>query len=429
MKSNVVSLFPSVTIPEPKKRPDPKPQKPKRQCVRITIGTNPDTGKPIRKPFYGKTKKEAEQKKKLWEAEQIKKQLEDKQRADTGASDADRQQLLASWINKWLIAYNTTGSFSTSYATDRGGDDLSAFLGTMRLCDIRQIDIQRYAASLAEKSKSYVSKRKTTTNAIFRSAMQNLLIRANPCDGVKWQSAGAGTHRYLDPWEIALIIKHALVYRAGLWAMLMLFAGLRRGEAIALRWEDIDREAGVIHITKAVHFEGNRPVVGPPKTASSVRDVPILPPLRALLDKIPMPPLSPFVCAMEDGSILTETGFSRAWQTYQNTISNIVNGDTATPVSPGRRSDKDEQRYGQKPRVQFSIRAHDLRHSFASILYDADVDIKTAQKLLGHATPDMTMRVYTHLSSAKQSTSVDKLAAFTKDLSTKLDAFLMPESE
>ena len=59
------------------------------------------------------------------------------------------------------------------------------------------------------------------------------MISANPCAGVTWKHAGGGTHRFLDGWEISMITEHYAEHFAGMWAMLMLYAGLRRGEALA----------------------------------------------------------------------------------------------------------------------------------------------------------------------------------------------------
>lgn len=52
---------------------------------------------------------------------------------------------------------------------------------------------------------------------------------------------------------------------------------------------------------------------------------------------------------------------------------------------------------------------YDLRHTYCSMLYDADVDVKTAQYLMGHASLDMMLKIYTHLSEAKKTRSFDKL--------------------
>ena len=62
---------------------------------------------------------------------------------------------------------------------------------------------------------------------------------------------------------------------------------------------------------------------------------------------------------------------------------------------------------------------HDLRHTYATILYEAGVDVLTAQYLLGHASPETTMKIYTHLSEERKDKSIEKLNDF---LECKSDA-------
>lgn len=57
------------------------------------------------------------------------------------------------------------------------------------------------------------------------------------------------------------------------------------------------------------------------------------------------------------------------------------------------------------------LRFHDLRHTYATMLYDAGVDVLTAQRLLGHADVQTTMRIYTHLSKQKEQQSIAALNA------------------
>ena len=61
-----------------------------------------------------------------------------------------------------------------------------------------------------------------------------------------------------------------------------------------------------------------------------------------------------------------------------------------------------------------TLTAHSLRHGYATILFEADVDVHTAKKLLGHADIKTTMAIYTHLREKKQHESVDKLKAYTQ---------------
>ena len=71
----------------------------------------------------------------------------------------------------------------------------------------------------------------------------------------------------------------------------------------------------------------------------------------------------------------------------------------------GRRSDRFPRDWKYLP----DIKMYDLRHTYCSMLYDADVDVKTAQYLMGHASLEMTLKIYTHLSEQKKQRSYDKL--------------------
>lgn len=141
-----------------------------------------------------------------------------------------------------------------------------------------------------------------------------------------------------------------------------LYAGLRRGEALALRQEDVDRKHRVIHVTKAVEFIGNRPEIKLPKTATGIRDVPIPSILLPLLPKG-----KGYLFPGEDPDTpMTKTMFRKRWLKYCKEI-----GYDVTP--------------------------HQLRHGYATFLYEAGVPVLAAQKMLGHANASTTMNIYTHL--------------------------------
>lgn len=400
-------------------KPAPKKEKPRNvradglRQVRLDMGVDPETGKRVRKSFYGKTLKEAEGKKQSF----LREREEEAHKADAmiaqGIDPALAETTVAAWIDNWLATYGQRGGYSVQTTNRINCEKLAAAIGKMRLRDVRQIHVQRFATSCAHYSKSGVTKIKQTAHQVFRSARQNQAITRDPCEGVVWQHKGAGTHRYLDQWEIQHIALNWREHRAGLWAMLMLFAGLRRGEALALRWSDIDIEAGVIHIRAGVHFEVSKPVRGAPKTQAGFRDVPILPPLYEALRGLYGPQPSEYICVGADHKPITQSAWDRGFESYLNAMTNLLNGEAA--IQPGRRTDKDES-----DRACFECRAHDFRHTFASLLYDAGVDIKTAQKLLGHTSPEITMKIYTHLSDAKSADSIDKMAAFTAQFATPI---------
>lgn len=384
-----------------------KKSKPKRYCIRIDVGTDPQTGNRIRKTFYGHTKREAREKAEAFRAANR-----------DGVDLVQAENTLANWIDRWFAVYGQRAGWSRNKQVEIDCELLKSALGNMPLKSIRPIHLQEYADARSVCAASTVSKTRGTVVRIFRDAVANRVLTFDPSEGVRWSSAGSGTHRMLDKWEIALITRYWDAHRTGIWAMLMLYAGLRRGEVLALTWADIDWQHNVIHVRRALHFEHGQPVIGATKTANSVRDVPMFPVLRRALQSVERK--GEYICHSASGSVVTDRAWAAAWRTYNRTMTNALNGDTASLVCPGRRSDLDGA--NGKIRMEFSARAHDLRHTYCSLLHAAGVDVLTAQRLMGHASPDITLRIYTHLSDEMQADDVAKAIDYIDNLGRNLDA-------
>lgn len=361
-----------------------------RYAVYVSLGRGED-GRRLRKTFYGSTQAEAKAKRD-----------EFLRRYNEGLEKPDNT--LHKWIEQWIkTSSNSPGMRKTNEIQAR---KLDKFLSDRNISEIRMIDIQTFAISVSSMSFSTVKSVKRVTNKIFADAVRNRILNHNPADGVRWDYTTRGSHRALEGWEKALIVDHWQVHRAGLWAMLMLFAGLRRGEALALRWEDIDENT--IHVMKAVHFEGNKAVQGTTKTEAGVRDVPLLPQLKAALEAV-RAPTGPVCVDAKGEAVSTEAAFRRGWESWLNAMENILNGER--PFQPGRRSDRERQR------KRFSVRTHDLRHTFCTMLYNAGIGLKEAQYIMGHADASMTMKVYTHLDTTMRQSAAERLSTYVDNSS------------
>lgn len=157
---------------------------------------------------------------------------------------------------------------------------------------------------------------------------------------------------------------------------LILYAGLRKGEALALTYNDIDKKNEVIHVTKSVYHEANRPKIKLPKTKKGYRDVPILYPLKPYL---PNKKSDNYIFSMDGGKTpLTEMQYQKLWKAYAGKT-----GITCT--------------------------AHQLRHSFATMLFECEVDAKDAQDILGHAQLSTTMDIYTHIRDSRRKDVASKI--------------------
>ena len=160
--------------------------------------------------------------------------------------------------------------------------------------------------------------------------------------------------------------------------------GLRKSEALALKWDDIDFEKNVIHVTKTINVGFNNvELIAPPKTKESYRDVPLSKSLKADLMK------------------------------YRSNIYDFVfckaNGDhlnLATPAHWLQRIYKNNSNLKQ-------ITIHGFRHTFATLMLQPGTGNtpKDVQKILGHSTIDMTLNIYTHESKKGQQNIIRSIDA------------------
>lgn len=155
--------------------------------------------------------------------------------------------------------------------------------------------------------------------------------------------------------------------------------GLRRGEAIALKWSDIDLENELIHIEREAITKKGGPVISSLKTESSERDLPLVPHIVELLHNMES------IQAKPNDYILSD------------------NGELISPDSVSRRFRVITKNAGLPDVV-----LHSLRHFVATMLKNAGVSPSDAQKILGHSTPLTTMKYYQH------SHIEDKRKAFIK---------------
>lgn len=342
-------------------------------------------GTPKKKSFYGKTQAEAQNKKKAFERD-----------LELGLSIDNVNITVSQWVEKWLRMrwqLDQTRATTRTYDTyKRESDRLVTVVGKKRLRDVVKSDIQSIINSRAGMSKKAI---KTTRNAlkqIFKAAVDDRIITFSPCDGIVTPDGTNGSHRSITPEERNLITSTWQEHRAGIWAMLMLYAGLRRGEVVALDWKDIDINTGIIHVRGAVAYQINAPIGKDTKTDAGIRDLPIVKPLADALGSVTCK--TGLVCKSVDGEQLTQSACERGWESYIYFLSVKQNGCHYRWA--------EEKGNGKDSWKKCNIRMHDLRHTYCTMLYDAGVDVKRAQYLMGHSSLDMTMKIYTHLSEERK---------------------------
>ena len=274
-------------------------------------------------------------------------------------------------------------------------------------------------------------------HSMFDSAFHDGYIRCNPCDDAEKPNGTSGSHRALTKEEDELIMKVNHPLRCAV--LFMRYAGLRRGEVLALTMDDVELKENIIHITKAISFDGNRPVEGLPKTECGIRDVPLFDRLKNEIKGI-----SGHVVGKE----MSETSFVRAWESYINAVEKYLNGcqkrwygrrkedKIANPEKYNRivsleRKAKIIKANGKtkkylamqseidKLRLEgwksFSIRPHDLRHSFVTMLCDANVEKDLAMEWVGHSDEKMISQIYDHVSEYRKNKAKKDIEALLSE--------------
>lgn len=348
------------------------------------------------KEFYGTTQAEANAKRDAYRRE-----LESGLRAQTLGIN------FSTYAIQWIETYKDSCTDRTYNAYVGIVNRAIDVIGDRRMKDITKMDIQKLLNSLKGYSTSAVKKHRMTLNSIFSSAVQDRVILANPCYGTKLPDSTSGTHRAITDEERELIHQSVGHHDMALAAMVMLYAGLRRGEVLALDYTDIDLEDGFINVSKGIVFDGNQPILTTPKTDAGIRSVPIIEPLKSAFEG-----MGGRVLCNESGGIMSQIAFKRKWESYISYLETLLNGCQKRWYGRTREHKAIVAAGGTLPPWrECTIRPHDLRHSYVTMLYDAGVDIKTAMKWVGHADQQMIMRIYAHLTEQRERASHTQLAS------------------
>lgn len=261
---------------------------------------------------------------------------------------------------------------------------LNAF-GDKPFSAVTRRDAEAFLSGLAEQgfARRTVTMHKDILRMVTDYAISAGMAQESPVLQVRAPRGLRRGERELPTDDALNAVRKGISAPFGLYAGICLYAGLRRGEALALRYQDIDRKAGVIRVSKSVEFWGNRPHVKPPKTENGVRSVPLI---DALLTAIPA----------------TGTGY--------------LFHAPDTPEKPLTLSQFRKLWDGYCAAIGYKLTPHQLRHGFATMLYEAGIGDRDAQSWMGHADINMTRNVYTHIREARAQKSASLLNDYANGL-------------
>lgn len=381
-----------------------------RIAVQVYLGRGED-GKRKYKTVYGYTQKEADEK-----ARQIKFALS--KGLDVMSANTPFKEL----VDAWLISKE--GSISEKHAKCLGGKakQIKATLGDYPVAQITTANIQLIINKFAKKNphtgkpsaKKTLIDFKSCVSQVFETAIENRLTEYNPAKYAKIPSKAPKETRFALTKEEQKRIEDTPhdIQRA---AMIMMFSGLRRGELIPLTWNDIDFKENTISVNKSVEMINGKPTLkdgGKTEYSTRVIDIP-----QKLIDFLKYEKsgatVFQLVCPNDKGEMFTETQFRRKWDSYIKEL-NFKYGNKIDKTGKLAKS-----KYNPNG-IEVTIRKftpHCLRHTFATMLYLAGVDVLTAKEQLGHKDIKTTLSIYTHLDKAHKRKNISKLDEFLNDAS------------
>ena len=304
--------------------------------------------------------------------------------------------------------------------------------GKKRIADIKYSDVLQFYYYLLNEVKIALGTLDTVhclLHPTFQLAVRDEIIRNNPTDGVmKEISRESGKNRGIrhaltveqQRAFMEYIANHPIYYHWWPMFTVLLGTGCRIGEALGLRWQDLDYDKRTISINHSLSYyqkpESNKSVlrISKPKTEAGIRTIPMLDIVKDAFEML-------YEEQLENGFNETEIDGMSGFifcnrfgtvpnpQTVNHTIKRIANSYNADEVVRAKKERRD-------PIILPNFSCHHLRHTFCTRLCENETNLKVIQSIMGHRNIETTMDIYAEATEEKKQESFENLAA-------KLDIF------
>ena len=371
-----------------------------------SAGYDQQTGKLIRKSIYGKNQKEVRQKLSKVTTE-----------IDEGLYLEPAKMTLSDWMDLWYKEY----TFDKKYSTLKGykaqiNKHIRPGIGKYNLSQLNPMILQRFFNHLSEPNeKGKVLSPKSIKNVyiilsgILEQAVENEMISKNPCKKVKLPKV---YNKQITPLtdkqvkDFLEIISTDEIY--GTILRVIVFTGLRLGEAMGLTWDCVDFEKGALNINKQLQ---RRPQKDGGSTLTSV---------KSGKPRILKP--APFVMQLlkirYTEQIMQKQRSEDLWLAWSNEEEH-KKALVFTNLQGGYLIPKRVYLHFKSAAVAIGApdaRVHDLRHTYAVLSLQNGDDIKTVQENLGHASAAFTLDVYGHVSDRMKKESANRMEEYIRNL-------------
>lgn len=262
-------------------------------------------------------------------------------------------------------------------------------LGPLKLADVQRRDVQRFADDLLADGRdpSTIRNALMPLRVMYRRAIEDGDVAVNPCISLRLPAVRGRRDTIVSPETAAALLAALEPRDRVLWA-LALYAGLRRGELMGLRWSDVDLAAGIIRVERS--WDASARTFVEPKSRAGRRKVPVAAALRDILVEHKMTATGELVVGRAGG-----------YRPFNDT-------------SVAQRALKAWRRAGLEP-----ITLHDARHTFASLMIAAGVNARALTAYMGHASVTTTYDRYGHLMPGNEDEAAALLDAYLERANTR----------
>lgn len=266
------------------------------------------------------------------------------------------------------ISYNTGRSYLAPLKL------IKEEYGNLRATEVDAKELNIFVRRYAKRGykKKTVKNLMSVMRMVFNHAVLMGDLETSPMEATRLPSGLESGHREMPTDEDIEIIKKSVDLPFGLFPYLILYTGCRPGEALAIDGRCVDKKNNEIIIENSIYYIGNTPHLKSTKTDNGIRHTVLL---DRLAEKLP-DNIDGYLFGGEKP--LSKKAYNYRWRKYKE-----LTGISFTP--------------------------YQLRHAFATMLYEADVDEKEAQRLMGHAQISTTRDIYTHIRQKKKESTFEKL--------------------
>lgn len=303
------------------------------------------------------------------------------------------------WMDEWLSSYmpNIEETTRIGYKT-KIRCYIKPAIGDILIQSLRAEHVQRMINDMIAKGLSPKNIRDTynNINAAMKLAVKIRLVPYNPCEGVSLPKRKKYKADVYTPEMMNKLLDTTKGTDMYIPLLILTTVGLRRGELLALRWEDIDFDNNILRVRRNMVHGENGYIIKAPKSEAGIRDIHLGDDVIKELAEAK----EEYMCDMEAyGPGFQDLGF-------------IVHQNDGSPLHPDSITRK-WIRFLDRNNLP-RIRLHDLRHSNATALIQAGVNPRVVQQRLGHSDVNITLNTYTHV-----------LPEMDKDAASKLDSLIL----